>query len=200
MWRVQTIVQGIEATEIVPGRCEVIDENQPFSVVVDAARSPTELARLLDCLRELRPRRLILVTGCQGDVDQGVRPFIGEVAHYKVPTPRKLPCPLSPKPSPPPNVVPNFPYRPTKLPSANVARHTVSTLRKCGFFSSPFQPCLCSAFGNKMFLVLIVFGRFCHRLLAARRSELRFFESRDRGMSSSRAGWTVVSLLESARH
>jgi hypothetical protein len=32
--RAQTIVQGIEATEIVPGRCEIIDEDQPFGCVV----------------------------------------------------------------------------------------------------------------------------------------------------------------------
>jgi hypothetical protein len=81
---VQTIVQGIEATEIVPGRCEVVDEDQPFGVVVDSARTPASLARLMDSMRETKPKRVILVTGCQGDQDKGIRPFIGEVAHYKV--------------------------------------------------------------------------------------------------------------------
>ena len=80
----QTIVQGIEATEIVPGRCEVIDEDQPFGCVVDAADTPAALSRLMDGLRECHPKRLILVLGCPGEQDQGKRPFMGEIAHYKV--------------------------------------------------------------------------------------------------------------------
>ncbi len=82
----QTIVQGIEATEIVPGRCEVIDEDQPFGCVVDAADTPAALSRLMDGLRECHPKRLILVLGCPGEQDQGKRPFMGEIAHYKVRT------------------------------------------------------------------------------------------------------------------
>jgi hypothetical protein len=30
----KAIVAGIEAVDIIPGRCEIIDEGQPFSVVV----------------------------------------------------------------------------------------------------------------------------------------------------------------------
>ncbi len=80
----QTIVQGIEATEIVPGRCEVIDEDQPFGCVVDAADTPAALSRLMDGLRECCNKRLILVLGCPGEQEQGKRPFMGEIAHYKV--------------------------------------------------------------------------------------------------------------------
>ncbi|CAL8464844.1 g4379 [Coccomyxa elongata] len=79
----KTIVQGIEATEIVPGRCEVIDEDQPFGCVVDAADTPAALSRLMDGLRECCNKRLILVLGCPGEQDQGKRPFMGEIAHYK---------------------------------------------------------------------------------------------------------------------
>ncbi len=80
----QTIVQGIEATEIIPGRCEVIDEDQPFGCVVDAADSPAALSRLMDGLQECKPKRLILVLGCPGEMKQEKRPFMGEIAHYKV--------------------------------------------------------------------------------------------------------------------
>ena len=51
---------------------------------MDAADSPAALSRLLDGLRECSPRRLILVLGCPGGREQGKRPFIGEIAHYKV--------------------------------------------------------------------------------------------------------------------
>lgn len=77
-------MQGIEATEIIPGRCEVIDEDQPFGCVVDAADSPKALSRLMDGLQECRPKRLILVLGCPGEASKAKRPFMGEVAHYKV--------------------------------------------------------------------------------------------------------------------
>lgn len=53
------IVQGIEGVEGVPGRCELIDEGQRFTVIVDYAHTPDALSRLLDAVRELRPRRII---------------------------------------------------------------------------------------------------------------------------------------------
>lgn len=31
---------GIESVEIIPGQCEVIDEGQEFSVIVDSADTP----------------------------------------------------------------------------------------------------------------------------------------------------------------
>ena len=33
----KAVVAGVEAVDIVPGRCEIIDEGQPFAVVVSAA-------------------------------------------------------------------------------------------------------------------------------------------------------------------
>ena len=90
----QTIVQGIEATEIIPGRCEVIDEDQPFGCVVDAADTPGALSRLMDGLQECKPKRLILVLGCPGEVQEEKRPFMGEIAHYKVPASLQTPLKL----------------------------------------------------------------------------------------------------------
>ena len=79
----RTIVWGIEATEVVPGRTEGIDEGQPFAVIVDAARTPDALGRLLDGVREAGAKRLILVMGCEGGRPKAPRPYMGEVAHYK---------------------------------------------------------------------------------------------------------------------
>lgn len=49
----QTILEGLEALEAVPGRMEVIDEGQepPFAVVVDNASTPNRLEKLLDNAR-----------------------------------------------------------------------------------------------------------------------------------------------------
>lgn len=53
------IVRGIEEVDAVPGRCELIDEEQAFGVIVDYAHTPDALSRLLDYVRELSPRRII---------------------------------------------------------------------------------------------------------------------------------------------
>ena len=79
----RTIVRGIEATEVIPGRTEAIDEGQPFAVIVDSARTPDALGRLLDGIREAGAKRLIVVLGCEGGRPRAARPYMGEVAHFK---------------------------------------------------------------------------------------------------------------------
>ena len=55
----EDIVRGVEEVDAVPGRCELIDEEQAFGVIVDHANTPDGLSRLLDSVRELKPRRII---------------------------------------------------------------------------------------------------------------------------------------------
>ena len=55
----EDIVRGIEEVDAVPGRCELIDEEQAFGVIVDYAHTPDALSRLLDSVRELGPKRII---------------------------------------------------------------------------------------------------------------------------------------------
>lgn len=52
--------------------------------MIDAADTPERLSRLLDSIRETGPRRIILVFGCEGERDKMIRPFMGEIAHWKV--------------------------------------------------------------------------------------------------------------------
>lgn len=80
----QTIVAGIEATEVVPGRTEYIDLQQNFQVLVDSANTPEALSRLLEDVKMSGARKILLVFGCEGNEDVGKRPFMGEIAHYKV--------------------------------------------------------------------------------------------------------------------
>ncbi|KAL5816567.1 hypothetical protein ACOSQ3_024945 [Xanthoceras sorbifolium] len=44
----EDIVRGIEEVDAVPGKVELIDEEQAFGVIVDYARTPDALSRLLD--------------------------------------------------------------------------------------------------------------------------------------------------------
>lgn len=79
----EDIVRGIEEVDAVPGRCELIDEEQAFGVIVDYAHTPDALSRLLDFVRELGPRRIITVFGCCGESDRGKRPVMTKIATDK---------------------------------------------------------------------------------------------------------------------
>lgn len=64
----------------VAGRFELIDEGQPFPVIVDYAHTPDGLKNLLITAKEITPGRLITVFGCGGDRDRGKRPIMGEIS------------------------------------------------------------------------------------------------------------------------
>ncbi|XWS61764.1 hypothetical protein CRYUN_Cryun07bG0153600 [Craigia yunnanensis] len=79
----EDIVRGIEKVDAVPGRCELIDEEQAFGVIVDYAHTPDALSRLLDSVRELAPKRIITVIGCPGESDRGKRPMMAKISSDK---------------------------------------------------------------------------------------------------------------------
>jgi UDP-N-acetylmuramoyl-L-alanyl-D-glutamate--2,6-diaminopimelate ligase len=76
----QAVVDGVERQPGVPGRFELVDEGQPFSVVVDYSHKPGALEAVLKTARELTEGRVICVFGAGGDRDRGKRPIMGRVA------------------------------------------------------------------------------------------------------------------------
>jgi UDP-N-acetylmuramoyl-L-alanyl-D-glutamate--2,6-diaminopimelate ligase len=76
----EEVGRGLESVSGVPGRMEIIDAGQPFSVVVDIASTPQALANVLGVLRPDCRGRLWAVFGCAGERDPGRRDGMGRVA------------------------------------------------------------------------------------------------------------------------
>lgn len=71
---------AIAAMDYVPGRLERIPGNRGFETLVDYAHTDDALKNVLSTLREIGPRRIIVVFGCGGDRDRRKRPLMGKVA------------------------------------------------------------------------------------------------------------------------
>lgn len=74
------IIDGIKNLQAVPGRMEIIDEGQKYAVIVDYAHTPDALTNILETVKSLTQKRVILVFGATGDRDKGKRPIMGEIA------------------------------------------------------------------------------------------------------------------------
>jgi len=77
---VQQIETGIESLAGVEGRMTVVDEGQPFTVIVDFAHTPDSFERLLGDLRKATKGKLITVFGSAGRRDETKRAIQGEIA------------------------------------------------------------------------------------------------------------------------
>jgi UDP-N-acetylmuramoyl-L-alanyl-D-glutamate--2,6-diaminopimelate ligase len=74
------IAAGIASARDVPGRFEIVDEGQPFAVVVDYAHTPDSLRNVLSAARDLAQGRVVVVFGAGGDRDRTKRAPMGAVA------------------------------------------------------------------------------------------------------------------------
>ena len=76
----ETIKKALEAFKSVPGRFELVDAGQDFSIIVDYAHTPDGLENILRTAREITAGRILTVFGCGGDRDRTKRPIMGRIA------------------------------------------------------------------------------------------------------------------------
>jgi UDP-N-acetylmuramoyl-L-alanyl-D-glutamate--2,6-diaminopimelate ligase len=75
------IADGLRTAPPVPGRWEIVDGGQPFTVVVDYAHTPDGLTQVLSAARGVvGEHRVLVVFGCGGDRDRTKRPLMASVA------------------------------------------------------------------------------------------------------------------------
>ena len=64
----------------VPGRFQLVEAGQPYTVIVDYAHTPDGLENVLHTARLITKVRLWVVFGCGGDRDNKKRPIMGKIA------------------------------------------------------------------------------------------------------------------------
>lgn len=74
------IKKTLESFDSVPGRFELVDAGQPFSVIVDYAHTPDGLENILKTAKQFAEGNIIVVFGCGGDRDRTKRPIMGRLA------------------------------------------------------------------------------------------------------------------------
>jgi UDP-N-acetylmuramoyl-L-alanyl-D-glutamate--2,6-diaminopimelate ligase len=77
------LVRAAAVQPPVPGRMNLVDQGQPFTVVVDFAHTPQALTKALDTVRSLIAGRLFLAFGLAGGRDIANRPVMGALAAHK---------------------------------------------------------------------------------------------------------------------
>jgi len=72
----RTAVRALADAPSVPGRLEPVPVKRQFRVFVDYAHTDDALENVMKTLRDLGPRRLIVVFGCGGNRDKAKRPLM----------------------------------------------------------------------------------------------------------------------------
>lgn len=76
----EIICSVLDGFDGVPGRFQLVEAGQPYTVIVDYAHTPDGLENVLKTARSITKGRLWAVFGCGGDRDNKKRPIMGGIA------------------------------------------------------------------------------------------------------------------------
>ena len=76
----EIIVAVLDGFDGVPGRFQLVEAGQPYTVIVDYAHTPDGLENVLHTARSITHGKLWVVFGCGGDRDNKKRPIMGGLA------------------------------------------------------------------------------------------------------------------------
>jgi UDP-N-acetylmuramoyl-L-alanyl-D-glutamate--2,6-diaminopimelate ligase len=76
---IEQIVEGLANARKVDGRFETVECPADFDVYVDYAHTPDSLTKILEEIRSLTKKRVIVVFGCGGDRDRSKRKEMGRI-------------------------------------------------------------------------------------------------------------------------
>ncbi len=76
----QKIVALLGESRGVPGRFEVLDTKTPFTVIRDYAHSPDAIEKILQALRAVTDKKIMILFGCAGNRDRKKRRLMTEAA------------------------------------------------------------------------------------------------------------------------
>lgn len=75
-----TIQQAFSQMPGVPGRMEMVDAGQDYTVIIDYAHTPDALRNVIAACREFSTGKLLVVAGCGGERDKEKRPLMAKEA------------------------------------------------------------------------------------------------------------------------
>lgn len=76
----EVVLDEIKGLKGAPGRYELVNCGQDFTVIVDYSHTGDALENILKSINELKKGKVITVFGCGGDRDPSKRPVMGEIA------------------------------------------------------------------------------------------------------------------------
>lgn len=75
------IIQSVLKTQKgVPGRAQVVETKQAYTVLIDYAHSPDGLENIIRTVKGFAKGRVVTLFGCGGDRDRTKRPIMGQIA------------------------------------------------------------------------------------------------------------------------
>lgn len=76
----QKTVEMLGKSRGVPGRFEVLDTKTPYTVIRDYAHSPDVIEKVLQALRDVTDKKIVILFGCAGNRDRKKRRLMAEAA------------------------------------------------------------------------------------------------------------------------